>query len=108
MQSDFGYFEEDKLGKPYDIKLLRRLYPFSHPYRHLLFFSVILVVFITLMDLAIPYVTKIAIDRYIVPAFENKNPGSGLSQKDSKIEESSDRIYRADLSDPVISDMVEK
>ena len=108
MQSDFGYFEEDKLGKPYDIKLLRRLYPFSHPYRHLLFFSVILVVFITLMDLAIPYVTKIAIDRYIVPAFDNKIPGSGLSQKDSKREESSDRIYRDDLSDPVISDMVEK
>jgi len=32
--------------------------------------SIILVVFITLLDLAIPYVTKIAIDRYIVPKME--------------------------------------
>jgi ATP-binding cassette, subfamily B, multidrug efflux pump len=108
MQSDFGYFEEDKLGKPYDIKLLKRLYPFSKPYRHLLFASVLLVVFITLMDLAIPYVTKIAIDRYIVPAFDNKYPAPGLLKTDSKSEKPLDRIYQADLSDPAVAAIVEK
>ncbi len=108
MQSDFGYFEEDKLGKPYDIKLLKRLYPFSKPYRHLLFASVLLVVFITLMDLAIPYVTKIAIDRYIVPAFDNKYPASDLLKTDSKSEKPLDRIYQADLSDPAVAAVVEK
>jgi ATP-binding cassette, subfamily B, multidrug efflux pump len=108
MQNDFGYFEEDKLGKPYDIKLLKRLYPFSKPYRPLLFASVLLVVFITLMDLAIPYVTKIAIDRYIVPAFDNKNPAAGLLQTESKSEQDLDRIYKVDLSDPAVGDIVKK
>ena len=108
MQSDFGYFEEDKLGKPYDIKLLKRLYPFSRPYRHLLLLSVILVIFITLMDLAIPYVTKIAIDDYIVPAFKSKNQEPGLLTPDTKQEENSYRIYQADLTDPSVEDIVEK
>ncbi len=108
MQSDFGYFEEDKLGKPYDIKLLRRLYPFSKPYRHLLIASVLLVVFITLLDLAIPYVTKIAIDRYIVPVFGNTNPASDIFKTDSNSKKDSDRIYQVDVSDPVISGIVKK
>ncbi len=108
MQSDFGYFEEDKLGKPYDIKLLKRLYPFSKPYRHLLFASVLLVVFITLMDLAIPYVTKVAIDRYIVPAFKNENPVVGFLETDSKSEQGLDRIFQADLSDPAVALIVKK
>jgi ATP-binding cassette, subfamily B, multidrug efflux pump len=102
MLNDFGYFEEDKLGKPYDIKLLKRLYPFSKPYRHMIITSVILVVFITLMELAIPYVTKIAIDRYIVPTFNIGNSESGLLNNDS------DRIYKADLSDPSVADVVER
>ncbi|MBU1303910.1 MAG: ABC transporter permease subunit, partial [Alphaproteobacteria bacterium] len=36
---------------PYDLKLLRRLYPFARPYRLMLFGSVALVVLITLIDL---------------------------------------------------------
>ncbi len=31
MQSDCGYFEETKLGKPYDLNLLKRIYPFTSP-----------------------------------------------------------------------------
>ena len=67
MHPDYGYFEERKLGKPYDIKLLKKLYPFTRPYKALLFGSIGLVLLITILDLAIPYITKIAIDRYIVP-----------------------------------------
>jgi len=67
MRTDFGYFEEKQLGKPYDVKLLRRLYPYSKPYKLLLFCSIIIVILITLLDLSLPYVTKIAIDEYIVP-----------------------------------------
>ena len=67
MRTDFGYFEEKQLGKPYDVKLLRRLFPFTKPYKLLLFCSIIIVILITLLDLSLPYVTKIAIDQYIVP-----------------------------------------
>lgn len=68
MYGSYGYAEEGKLGKPYDIGMLRKIYPFVRPYRLFLLLSVFLVTCITLLDLSIPYLTKIAIDRYIVPA----------------------------------------
>ena len=43
MQSDFGYFEEQQLGKTYDIKLLGRLYPYIRSFWMLLAGSVVLV-----------------------------------------------------------------
>ena len=67
MHIDYGHFEEKHLGKPYDVKLLKRLYPYTKPYKLLLLSSIVLIVLITLLDLSLPYVTKIAIDRYIVP-----------------------------------------
>ena len=70
MRSDYGYSEGDHLGKPYDLKQLKRLWPFLAPYRKLLISSLALVVLITLLNLAIPYFTKVAIDRYIVPTHE--------------------------------------
>ena len=74
MRFDYGYSEEDHLGKPYDLALLKRLGPFLRPYRRLLAGSVALVVAITLLELALPYFTKVAIDRYIIPVQET--PGS--------------------------------
>lgn len=67
MRGDYGYVEEQQLGKPYDVTLLRRLYPFVRPYLMLVTGAVCLIFFITAMELALPYVTKTAIDRYIVP-----------------------------------------
>ncbi len=68
MQHDLGYFEEGQLDKTYDLRLLKRMLPFLAPYRLWLALSVGIVVTLTLMDLALPYLTKTAIDRYIVPA----------------------------------------
>ncbi len=67
MRSDYGYSEEDHLGKPYDLALLKRLWPFLRAYRQLLAGSILLVVVITLLDLALPYFTKVVIDGHIVP-----------------------------------------
>ena len=66
MRRDYGYFEEDKLGKPYNTRLLKRLLPHVRPYRLLVLISVLLVSGITVLDLALPYLTKVAIDQYIV------------------------------------------
>ncbi len=94
MQHDHGYFEESKLGKTYDVKLLKRLYPFTRPYRLLLFGSIALVLLITSLDLALPYVTKVAIDRYIVPTTDvvAVDRVSGNKTKE--------RVIRVDLADP--------
>lgn len=62
-----GYFEEEELGKPYDITILKRLAPFVGPYKAVIFAAILLVMLITLIDLSIPYITKTAIDRYIIP-----------------------------------------
>ena len=70
MRSDYGYSEEKHLGKPYDLRLLKRLGPFLANYRKLLIGSVLLVTAITFLQLAIPYFTKLAIDGHIVPLQE--------------------------------------
>jgi len=58
--------EEGKLGKAYDLKLMARLSTFIKPYRGLIGLSLILVLAMAAFDLVIPYLTKEAIDRYIV------------------------------------------
>ena len=67
MKTNAGFFEEKKLDPSHDIKLLWQLYPYVRPYRFMLFLSVLMAMVITLLDLSLPYITKIAIDRYIVP-----------------------------------------
>jgi ABC-type multidrug transport system fused ATPase/permease subunit len=68
MYTDFGYMEEGKLGKPYDLKLMARLGGFLRPYWRLMALSLLFVLIIAGLDLIIPYLTKEAIDRYIVVA----------------------------------------
>ena len=68
MYTDFGYMEEGKLGKPYDLKLMLRLGGFLRPYWRLIAFSLLFVLIMAGLDLFIPYLTKEAIDRYIVVA----------------------------------------
>jgi len=63
---DYGYMEEGKLGKPYNIGLLKRLIPYARPYKKILFLALLLTLAITLFDLSIPYLPKIAIDKYIL------------------------------------------
>ena len=102
MRTDFGYFEEKQLGKPYDVKLLRRLYPYSKPYKLLLFCSIIIVILITLLDLSLPYVTKIAIDEYIVP--QVRSAGTRISDTaENKI-----RYLKADITIQKIESIVNK
>ncbi|MGW8186656.1 MAG: ABC transporter ATP-binding protein [Desulfobacterales bacterium] len=81
MQIDIGYFEEGQLGKTYDVKLLRRMVPFIRPFAKPIFWSVMLVVCITLLELALPYATKVAIDRYIVPKAETAAENSPAGAK---------------------------
>jgi len=98
MQRDYGYFEEDQLGKPYDLRLLRRLFPYVRPYSLLFLLSIGLVTAITVLDLALPYLTKVAIDRYIVQDISDEKPGASRQQ----------RFYMADLRRPKIERVVSR
>ena len=101
MHSDFGYFEEKQLGKPYDVKLLNRLVPFVKPHRMLLSVAIFFVIIITLFDLALPYITKIAIDKYIVPQIDMTREKAGPSE--NRI-----RYLKADITDPEIKVIINK
>lgn len=102
MRGDYGYAEEKNIGKPYDVKLLRRLYPFVRPYKLTVFCSVALVVMITLLDLSLPYMTKIAIDRHIVPMINDR------ADLFDKSRHRSTRRLKIDLDDEKIESVVRK
>jgi ATP-binding cassette subfamily B multidrug efflux pump len=102
MRRDMGYFEEQHLDKAHNVRLLRRLYPFSRPYRLLIGVSILLVMLITLLDLAVPYITKVAIDRYIVPVLEGSNT---LEQKAI---EKNNRLLEVNLENPGVERVVQK
>ena len=57
--------DEDVLGKAYDGRLMRRLLGYLRPYRRQVVIAVIAIVGHSCLELAPPYLTKIAIDRYI-------------------------------------------
>ena len=69
MFGDYGYEEEGKLGKPYNFKLLKRLAQYALPYKKTVAAALSFTILIALFDLAIPYLTKIAIDKHILHAW---------------------------------------
>ncbi|GAF70409.1 unnamed protein product, partial [marine sediment metagenome] len=73
MHFDYGYMEEGQLGKPYNISLLKRLIPYARPYKKPILLALALTLLITLFNLSIPYLPKIAIDRYILSCWHPVN-----------------------------------
>lgn len=64
--SEFGYMEGDHLGKPYDLGLLARLAGFMRPHWRPVVLAAALILASVGLELLMPYLTRIAIDRYIV------------------------------------------
>jgi len=69
MMGEYGYGEEGKLGKPYNLKLMKRLARFARPYTQKVVAGLLLSILVALFDLCVPYLTKIAIDRYILASW---------------------------------------
>ncbi|MDB9822191.1 ABC transporter ATP-binding protein/permease [Deltaproteobacteria bacterium] len=80
MHRDFGYMEEGKLGKPYNLRLLKRLAGYAIPYKKTVFVCLLLAIFIAMLNLVLPYFSKIAIDRYILSSWYSVN--LSMMQKD--------------------------
>jgi ATP-binding cassette, subfamily B, multidrug efflux pump len=100
MRFDYGYDEEERLGKAYDLKLLRRVLPYAATHRLKLALSVLLVVAITILELSVPYITKEIIDRYIVPKDRiTSEPGGNGKATDQQ-------WLRVDLNDPAVAAVV--
>jgi ATP-binding cassette subfamily B multidrug efflux pump len=57
---------EEELGKAYDVRILRRLWTYVRPYRHVFWLALLLSPVQQLFSLVQPYLVKIGIDRYIL------------------------------------------
>jgi ATP-binding cassette, subfamily B, multidrug efflux pump len=58
-------FQEEVLGKAYDLRMIRRLWQFILPYKRLFLISMLLLPLQQAFGLAQPYLMKIGIDQYI-------------------------------------------
>jgi ATP-binding cassette, subfamily B, multidrug efflux pump len=82
--------EEEVIGKAYDARIMRRLLAYMKPYRRAVLLSLVLLFFTSLLQVAGPLLSKMAIDRYIAPApsttrtpldaFLSSDPWIGLGQ----------------------------
>jgi ATP-binding cassette subfamily B protein len=72
-----GLFEEEALGKAYDAKLLRRLWPYVRPYWPQVLTTVLMLVPLTLIDLLPALIVREGIDGYLNPAGAVA-PGAGM------------------------------
>ncbi|MEA3409132.1 MAG: hypothetical protein U9Q95_02180, partial [Candidatus Eisenbacteria bacterium] len=62
----YDHHDEETLGKPYDARLVRRLMTYVRPYAKFVTLAVLMLVVVTCFELAIPYLTRTALDDYIV------------------------------------------
>ncbi len=82
--------EEEVLSKAYDGRLMRRLLKYMKPYRGIVIASLVLLLLDSLLQIIGPLLTKLAVDRYLVPAahrapslldpYLSNNPWTGLTQ----------------------------
>ncbi len=61
-----AHWEEEQLGKAFDLRLLRRLLRYARPYWQLFALALVLSGGISVIELAIPYITKLAVDEVLV------------------------------------------
>ena len=60
--------DEDRvIGKIYDRELLGRLLKYGLPYWYLIVFAVLMIIVAAGLDILGPYITKVAVDKYIIP-----------------------------------------
>jgi len=62
-----NYHEEEALGKAYDARLMKRLLTYLRPYRAAVVAAAIMLLAVSLLQVAVPHLIKIAIDDYIGP-----------------------------------------
>ena len=60
-----SFHDEEILGKAYDARLMRRLLQYLRPYKRQVVLALVAIIAASILQLAQPYLMKLAIDRYI-------------------------------------------
>ena len=69
-------FEEDQLGKAYDLRLMLRLWGFVSPYRSQVLITLLLLFPLLLLDLLPAWLVKTGLDEIVVPALTDLPPAN--------------------------------
>jgi ATP-binding cassette subfamily B multidrug efflux pump len=93
------YDDEEILGKPYDARLVKRLLTYVKPYVKYVAIAVFILIFVAAFELALPFITRLAIDDYIVATARivEVRPGSLLDPGASEVASSFVEEHRDDL-----------
>src|SRR5271163_2275017 len=70
--------EEEVLGKAYDSRLMARLLKYLRPYRWQVTIALVSIILKSFADVLGPYLTKVAIDRYLAPKGAATGTSSGI------------------------------
>ena len=70
--------EEEVLGKAYDSRLMARLLKYLRPYRWQVLIALVSILLKSFADVLGPYLTKVAIDRYLAPKGAATATSSGI------------------------------
>ncbi|MBI1729995.1 ABC transporter ATP-binding protein [Candidatus Acetothermia bacterium] len=77
---DDFFWEEEKLGKAFDAGLMGRLLQYIRPYKWLFVITVVLSALITVVELALPYLTAVMIDNYLKASIPKDEAVQGITQ----------------------------
>lgn len=70
--------EEQAIQSHFDLALMKRLLSYAKPQTGILLLSILLMTFVTIVDLSVPYFTKTAVDEYISPTAYSFMPSRDL------------------------------
>jgi ATP-binding cassette subfamily B protein len=78
--------EDEVIGKAYDSRLMRRLLTYLRPYRWIVAISLVLLLFDSFLQIIGPLLTKMAVDRYLVPvSHPTRTPLDGWLSADARV-----------------------
>ncbi|MBF0378067.1 MAG: ABC transporter ATP-binding protein [Desulfamplus sp.] len=76
-----GYQElEEELNKQRDFKLLKRFIPLIRQNRRVILLSIALMIMLSIADIAVPFITRTAVDDYILPGMAKGTTQSDKAQ----------------------------
>jgi len=78
MKFGLGGYQEEELKKQKDIRLLSRFVPLLTQNLPMIVFSILIMVFLSLLDIVVPFVTRMVVDDYIMPSMADPDKSTYL------------------------------
>ena len=73
--------EAKKNKKTIDLKIIKWLYGYTGPYRTFMFLALVFMLITAALELTVPYIAKLAVDRYIYPSWRIAQVPDNETQK---------------------------